>query len=217
MKPRFGWAPADSAWWSRRRSSGSWVSRCRRLPSSPCPRTRRTRCRTSSARNSSQRMPSWSAPDSTTPKRRGRRSCRSRPSVSAAWCWTPSHWACCRHPARRPAVLLILNPNAEEAAILLERDLADDRACRCRRDRATLRRGGQLLRHGRRSGRVDVASSGWRTGIGDVRQRRCPRRFDRRVRRAGCSREPCHGLGKLGARSRGRSPDRATRNRLSCT
>ena len=133
----------------------------------------------------------------------------------AAWCWTPSRSASCRDVPRDalPADL-ILNPNEEEAGILLGRELSG----RPRRPTCSRSPGASTPSSTATASwptrTVGLADRGGRPGTRDLGQRRCPGRSDRGLRRARSGAGAGRGLGRVGPRDRRRSAHRADRPRL---
>ena len=97
---------------------------------------------------------------------------------------------------------VILNPNKEEAGILLGRDLRGGCRARSARDRPAIRRRRQLLWTRRPSGRPLVAARcGWPRSR-HVRKRRCAGGCDHGLRLSGPRAREGRGLGRMGARDR---------------
>ena len=108
---------------------------------------------------------------------------------------------------------LILNPNHEEAGILLGRDLSDDPVADllelAQRFDAVVNCYGVIAAPDGRSGR-----SGWGSGPRNLGERRRARRRDHRVRGPWSRALARGGVGKLDARPSRGPPDRAGRDRL---
>ena len=180
------------------------------------PATRPTRSRTPSVRSSNPRMPCSSAPGfDDADETRATLLAVARVGHPTASCSTPTPWASCpTSTARRLPADLMLNPNDEEAAILLDRELGDDRTADlleiARRFDAVVNCYGIVATRGR-----DMGGAGGRTGTRHVGQRRRAGGGHHRLRRAGDGARARRRVGELGPRSRGRSSDRADRHRDS--